>query len=209
MAPTGKTDRGMATRQRIVEAAARLFIADGYLTTTIAAIAREAGSGVQTVYLAFGSKVAILKTAIDVAVAGDYEDVPARLRPEADDASAAPDASSMLDICLEVGLASTERAGPMYQVCQAAAADPEVAKLLADIDRQRRSSWQQAAEWLAASTGFRPDLTAERALDILYALVSPDMWRTLVSECGWSSQQWRDFTRSTARAHLLHTGNAS
>lgn len=206
MAPTGKTARGMATRQRIVEAAARLFIADGYLTTTIAAIAREAGSGVQTVYLAFGSKVAILKTAIDVAVAGDYEDVPARLRPEADDARAAPDASSMLDICLEVGLASTERAGPMYQVCQAAAADPEVAKLLKDIDRQRRSSWQQAAEWLADSTGFRPDLTVERARDILYALVSPDMWRTLVCECGWSSQQWRDFTRATARAHLLHTG---
>ena len=77
MAPTGKTARGMATRQRIVEAAARLFVADGYLSTTITAIAREAGAGVQTVYLAFGSKVAILKTAIDVAVAGDYEDVPA------------------------------------------------------------------------------------------------------------------------------------
>jgi AcrR family transcriptional regulator len=205
MAPTGKTARGMATRQRIVEAAARLFVVDGYLSTTITAIAREAGTGVQTVYLAFGSKAAILKTAIDVAVAGDYEDVPARQRPEADDARAAPDASSMLDICLAIGLASTERAGPMYQVCQAAAADPEVAKLLADIDGQRRSSWQEAAEWLSKSAGFGPDLTAERARDILYALVSPDMWRALVSECGWSSQQWRDFARATARAHLLHT----
>jgi AcrR family transcriptional regulator len=205
VAPTGKTARGMATRQRIVEAAARLFVADGYLSTTITVIAHEAGTGVQTVYLAFGSKVAILKTAVDVAVAGDYEDVPARRRPEADDARAAPDASSMLDICLEVGLASTERAGPMYQVCQAAAADPEVAELLADIDRQRRSSWQEAAEWLSGRAGFRPDLTVERARDILYALVSPDMWRALVSECGWSSQQWRAFVRATARAHLLHT----
>jgi len=30
------------------------------------------------------------------------------------------------------------------------------------------------------------------------------MWRALVCECGWSSQQWRDFTRTTARAHLLY-----
>jgi AcrR family transcriptional regulator len=204
VAPTGKTARGMATRQRIVAAAARLFVADGYLSTTITAIAREAGTAVQTVYLAFGSKAAILKTAIDVAVAGDYEDIPAGQRPEADDARAAPDASSTLDICLEVGLASTERAGPMYQVCQAAAADPEVAKLLADIDGQRRASWQVAAEWLSGRPGFRPGLAVEQAGDILYALVSPDMWRALVCECGWSSQQWRDFTRTTARAHLLY-----
>jgi AcrR family transcriptional regulator len=205
MAPTGKTARGMATRQRIVEAATRLFVADGYLSTTVTAIAREAGVGVQTVYLAFGSKAAILKTAIDVAVAGDYEDIPVSRRPRADDARAAPDASSMLDICLEVALADTERAGPMYQVCQAAAADPEVAELLADIGRQRRSSWHQAAELLAGRAGFRPDLTVERARDILYALVSPDMWRILVSECGWSSRQWHDFTRAAARAQLLET----
>lgn len=204
MAPTGKTARGMATRQRIVEAATRLFVADGYLSTTITAIAQAAGTGVQTVYLAFGSKAAILKTAIDVAVAGDYEDIPASRRPEADAAREAPDAPSMLDIFLEVGLSSTERAGPMYQVCRAASADPEVAKLLTDIDRQRRASWQTAAEWLSDRAGLRPGLTAERASDILYALVSPDMWRTLVAECGWSSQQWRDFTQATARAHLLH-----
>jgi AcrR family transcriptional regulator len=204
VAPTGKTARGMATRQRIVEAATRLFVADGYLSTTITAIARAAGTGAQTVYLAFGSKAAILKTAIDVAVAGSYEDIPASRRPEADAARSAPDAPSMLDIFLEVGLSSTERAGPMYQVCRAASADPEVAKLLKDIDWQRRASWQTAAEWLSDRAGLRPGLTAERARDVLYALVSPDMWRTLVAECGWSSQQWRDFTRTTARAHLLN-----
>lgn len=204
MAPTGKTARGMATRQRIVAAAARLFVADGYLSTTIAAIAREAGTGTQTVYLAFGAKAAILKTAVDVAVAGDYADIPVARRPEADAARAAPDAPSMLDICLEVGLVGTERAGPMYRVCQAAAADPEVAELLADIDRQRRSSWDEAAGWLSGKAGFRPDLTAGQARDILYALVSPDMWRVLVCDCGWSSRQWRDFVRATARAHLLH-----
>lgn len=204
MAPTGKTARGMATRQRIVEAAARLFIADGYLSTTITAIAKAAGTGVQTVYLAFGSKSAILKTAIDVAVAGDHEDIPGLQRPEVDAARAAPDAASMLDILLEVGLSSTERAGPMYQVCRAASADPEVAELLTDIDRQRLASWQAAAEWLSSRDGLRSGLTAEQSRDVLYALVSPDMWRMLVAECGWSPRQWRDFTRTTARARLLH-----
>jgi AcrR family transcriptional regulator len=48
----------MATRHRVVAAAAPLFVRDGYVETTMAGIARAAGVAVQTLYLSFGSKAA-------------------------------------------------------------------------------------------------------------------------------------------------------
>jgi hypothetical protein len=53
-----------------------LFIRDGYLATTMAAVAGEAGVAVQSLYLRFGSKLEILKAAFDAAVVGGLEPVP-------------------------------------------------------------------------------------------------------------------------------------
>jgi AcrR family transcriptional regulator len=55
--------RGQATRTRIVEAARPLFVRDGYLETMMNGIATAAGVAVQTLYLAFGSKIAVLEAA--------------------------------------------------------------------------------------------------------------------------------------------------
>ena len=52
--------RARATRARVVAAAAPLFVTRGYLDTTMAELAGAAGVAVQTLYLAFGSKAAVL-----------------------------------------------------------------------------------------------------------------------------------------------------
>jgi AcrR family transcriptional regulator len=56
------------TEKRILTAATRLFIAEGYVATTLAAVAAEAFVGVRTVYLRFGSKAELLKRVIDAAI---------------------------------------------------------------------------------------------------------------------------------------------
>ena len=50
-----------ATRQRIIEAARALFVEQGYVETTVDAIAARAGVVKQTVYLAAGSKAQLLR----------------------------------------------------------------------------------------------------------------------------------------------------
>ena len=45
-----------ATRERIADAARRLFAANGYGSTSIEAIAAAAGVAVRTVYSVFGTK---------------------------------------------------------------------------------------------------------------------------------------------------------
>jgi AcrR family transcriptional regulator len=49
-----------ATRRRIVDAAQRLFLEQGYASTTIQQVADAAGVAVQTVYWAFGNKAALV-----------------------------------------------------------------------------------------------------------------------------------------------------
>jgi AcrR family transcriptional regulator len=69
-------------RRRVIDAAHRLFLENGFGATAIADIAREAGVSTPTVYAQFESKAGILARLIDVAVAGDDEDAGlARDRP--------------------------------------------------------------------------------------------------------------------------------
>src|SRR4249919_3977115 len=59
------------TEQRILAAATELFLADGYLATTLEDVARRAQVGARTVYVRFGTKAALFKRVIDVAIVGD------------------------------------------------------------------------------------------------------------------------------------------
>ena len=66
----------------VLSAATRLFIERGWAATTLAAVAAEAGTAVETVYSAFGSKSGLLIAAIDVAIVGDDDDTPLVKRPQ-------------------------------------------------------------------------------------------------------------------------------
>jgi AcrR family transcriptional regulator len=57
--------------ERILRAAHALFVQDGYQATTLAAVADAAGVAHRTVYVRFGTKAALLKRVIDMAIAGD------------------------------------------------------------------------------------------------------------------------------------------
>jgi AcrR family transcriptional regulator len=57
--------------ERILRAARKLFVRDGYQATTLAAVADAAGVAHRTVYVRFGTKPALLKRVIDVAIVGD------------------------------------------------------------------------------------------------------------------------------------------
>jgi AcrR family transcriptional regulator len=60
----------------VLEAAARLFTDRGWAATTLAAVAADAGTAVETVYAGFGSKSGLLTAAIDAAIAGIGSDGP-------------------------------------------------------------------------------------------------------------------------------------
>ena len=59
--PSLRVERAQVTRTRIADAARTLFSTRGYGSTTLTAIASEAGVAVQTVYAVYGSKAGILR----------------------------------------------------------------------------------------------------------------------------------------------------
>ncbi len=61
--------------ERIVRAAHELFVRDGYRATTLTAVADAAGVAHRTVYVRFGTKAALLKRVIDMALVGDLAPV--------------------------------------------------------------------------------------------------------------------------------------
>ena len=70
--PTGlRAARVLENEERIVRAAHQLFVRDGYQATTLTAVADAAGVAHRTVYVRFGTKAALLKRVIDVALVGD------------------------------------------------------------------------------------------------------------------------------------------
>lgn len=192
-----RADRSRATRARILVAAASLFLRDGFLTTTMAAIAAEAGVAVQTLYLAFENKTAILSAAFDSALAGDDEPVGLVQRDWYRAVLEDPDGRAALARFVTNASATVQRASPLYAVIQAAAADPEVADLLATNKSARHAGFARVAEALATKRGFVAGLSTEDAVGILYAVHSEETYLLLVKEHGWTSQRWEAWVLAT------------
>jgi AcrR family transcriptional regulator len=124
------------TEERIVAAATTLFLADGYVATTLEAVARQAGVGARTVYVRFGTKAALFKRVVDVAIVGDTAPVDVLGRDWMQLALTAPTAAERIAATAAVGRQIMERTGPLFLVAQqAAAVEPTIA-----------SYWQQGRE---------------------------------------------------------------
>lgn len=197
-----KSRRGAATRERIIAAAARLFARDGYLTTTMGDIAVEAGVAVQTLYLAYGSKVGILAAAHDVAIVGDADPVPLLERDWVSGLRADASVGAGWDRALEQLAPSTARVAPIYAVIVSASADPDVGDLLASLRKQRHASSQVLAEALLALPGAAHDADPDRVADVLYATLTVETYTLLVTERGWPVAQWRQWVHDTLAREL-------
>src|SRR6476646_7026379 len=102
-----------ATQRRVVEAARRLFLSKGYVATTMAEIAREAGVALQSVYSAGQSKADLLHLVTDLAVAGDDQEVMLIERPEYQAIRAESDPVQQLRMIANLIAPTMERLAPV------------------------------------------------------------------------------------------------
>jgi AcrR family transcriptional regulator len=176
----------MATRQRVVTAATPLFVRDGYVETTMAGIARAAGVAVQTLYLSFGSKAAVLEAALDAEPDDRPNEWPADVRAE-------PAGPAALRRYVEHRATHVERRFPLDSVLRAAAADPEPAELLDRARRTALAAHGQAVDELAEKPGFTTEISLQRATEIVATLLSHETYGLLVVTQGWPPQDWVDW----------------
>ena len=187
----------------MLQVAAALFLERGWAGTAMRAVAEGADVSLATVELQFGTKAALLKAAIDVAIAGDAVPVPVLERGWADQAAAAPDAPRFLELVADVlGPAQQRSAGLVLAVLEGATTDPRLGELAERLAAQRLGTATWIVRTLATKQPLRPDLAGEVGVETLWTLMDPAVFDRLVRYRHWSVagyQGW--FARSAA--HLL------
>ncbi|MBC6462189.1 TetR/AcrR family transcriptional regulator [Actinomadura sp. HBU206391] len=202
--PTSKrAQKAQATRRRILGAALELFVQDGYGATNLQDVADRAGVAVQTIYFVFGNKRALLKELVDVTIAGDDEPVATMDRPWYTDALAADTAQDVLSAFVAGTRSILERFAPIGKMVEAAAAsDPEVAGLWPQDVDPRYLVHEGVAKALVGKPDARPEVSVEEAADLLYGLLSPELYLLFVRERGWPQERWERWVGETLRAQL-------
>lgn len=191
-------ERSLATRNRIVDAATPLFVADGYLETTMSGIATAAGVAVQTLYLSFGSKVAVLEAALGPG-SPDQGEVLEKIRAE-------PDGRDGLGLHVVATVAAVAREHPLATVLRAAAADPEPAELLARTRRDALAGHTRAVDELAEKPGFTDRMSLQRATDVVATLLSAETYALLVATHGWTPADLTEWAVRHLVADLFPAG---
>ncbi|HEY5985918.1 MAG TPA: helix-turn-helix domain-containing protein [Streptosporangiaceae bacterium] len=189
------------SRRRVVAAATQRFLQAGYAATTIADVARAAGVAVQTVYSAVGGKAGLLIAVVNQAVAGDDRDVMFLEREWMTALRAEPDPHRQVRIFADTMTAIGARVVPLYVMMRAAAAgDPDVAAAWQrSVDLRRES----ARAVVAALRGRRPDVSQERAIDLVWMLASPEVYEMLVLQRGWAPAECADWVAGSISAAVL------
>jgi AcrR family transcriptional regulator len=198
------------TEQRILAAATELFLADGYVATTLEAVAKRARVGARTVYLRFGTKAALFKRVVDVAIVGDTEPVDVLGRDWMQAALTAPTAAERIRASAAVGRQIMERTGALFAVAQQAAA---IEPLIAAQWQQGReqSRYAQTVFWtrMAEDGLLDPGLDLEWLIDTFTILAAAETYLLITRLMGWDPDAYEDWLAATGtRLARVADGNS-
>ena len=200
----GGQARTRLARAAVVRAARALFLERGYAGTTIEAISGLSGIPPATVYRLFSSKLGILKELLDISIAGDDEAVTLEDRPYVRALLADRDPRKQLSGFAGITRGIMSRTEPVHRILvSAAGSDPDAAALLAEQTRQRQQGQAQIARSLARAGALRPKLRERDAVDIIHALMSPEVYRLLVCDRGWSPERYEQWLKDILIDQLL------
>jgi len=191
-----RRQQALATRARIAAAARRLFGAQGYAATSIAAIAAEAGVAVSTVYAVFGNKRSIL-----AAICEAWLDE-AQIRPLLEQALGDDDVRQRVATAARWTRQQWERGADVLTLLQTAAQDdPAVATMVQGWIADKS---QAMARFVASLDGaLQPGLDVDRASDLFDALTIPELYAELVGRSGWHPDEYEQWLAATLAWQLL------
>jgi AcrR family transcriptional regulator len=187
----------------MVEAAYLLMSTRGYMATTMADIAAEAGVAVQTVYFTFHSKPAVMRAAFEFAVKGDHLPTSPLERPWFAVMEKEPDYRRAVAIFVEASTPILQRATPLAAVFSALGGDPDLATVHELTERLQRDAYRTVIDALARKRPLRKGLSSEDATTILLVLVGTEVYRSMLVDYGWAEPKWRTWVIETLAESLF------
>jgi AcrR family transcriptional regulator len=148
---------------------------------------------VQTIYFVFGNKRSLLKEAVDTTIAGDDQPIATMERDWFRGALAATTAPELLRQLVHGTGQIIGRVAPVLDVLRSAAAiDPEIAEQWPQDSNPRYTVQAAAAKALVAKPG-ASHVSAGHAADLLYGILSPELYQLYVGDRGWTPEQWEQW----------------
>jgi AcrR family transcriptional regulator len=189
-----RQEQANQTRLQIVEAARSLFIERGYAGATLDAIAQQAGVAVETVYASFGNKRAILSKLIDVSVVGDDEPIPLLQRQGPLMTLQETDQHRQIELFVNDIYEIMGRMAPVFDIMRAAAkTEPDISEMLQNILNARFQGMLTFVRALLKNGSLREGLTPEAAAETVWALTSGELYILLITNRGWSENQYKQW----------------
>lgn len=185
----------------MLDAAYDLFCEQGFRATTMDAIAQRAGVAVQTLYFTFHTKDALLQEVHNRTVLGE-EAIPPDRQAWRLAAEREPDIRRSVALTVDGTATVLGRVAPMIPVFHAVSADPAGA-IYRHGEELRRRGYADLADELVGKAPLRPDISKQRANDLLFVLLGPEIYRSLVIEAGWTHEQWATWTTNALLRDLF------
>lgn len=189
------------TRQRVVEAAHNLFLARGYVATTMGDIAQEAGVALQSVYNVGQSKADLLHLVTDLAVSGDEQEVMLLDRPDFAAISVESSAERQVQMIAALIAATMERLAPVWVAYrEAATVDARAAANLIAAHRRRHDTFAGMIRMLPEERLRQP---LEESTATAWAIGSIDVFLLLRSVLEWDPARYSEWLSRTLVNQLV------
>lgn len=179
-----------------------LFLSQGFGTTSIGQIASAAGVSTQTVYATYGSKAGLLARAIDVALAGDWDDT--KVIDRIPTFVAVHDASDAAHFVEYAGIMRVlnARVAPLIRVLeQSASTDPALEALRGRLIERIQADCRQWIGQLGIEA-LRPGLSPQHAASVMAMIESPYVYSIFTTDADWTPDEYEEWL-AHALPHLL------
>jgi AcrR family transcriptional regulator len=186
------------TRNRLLQAAGEEFPVRGYAGTTVTRLAATAGVSVQTLYLAWGSKRAVLRGYMENVLSGGVgspEDAARRF-------AGLPPRERLAELAALV-TEIAERAATGWSLYRdASAVDPEIAADWNELQLLRHRLISRILSDIPASA-IAEGLTMKTAADTAWAIASPESYDLLVRRLGYQLEEFHDWMEQNLITAIL------
>ena len=187
------------SRRLLLAAAAGEFARVGYVAATVNRIAKEAGVTVPTLYLAWGSKRALLAAFLESSLAtplersGQYH--AAQLHPDNPAGTIAQIAELFCDVAQRAAIA-------WRTYSEGAAVDPAIAEEWRQVQTLRRATFTAL---LASVPDEAMRITRRDAIDTAWAIASPALYELMVCQGGYTPKRYQDWLTATLQISILRS----
>jgi AcrR family transcriptional regulator len=175
-----------------------LFLADGYVATTLEAVAQRARVAARTVYVRFGTKAALFKRVVDVAIVGDTKPVGVLDRDWMRLAMTAPTLGERITAGAAVGRQIMERTGALFAVAQqAVAVEPLIAGFWQEGREQSRYAQEVLWTKLADDGLLPPGVDLAWLIDTASILAAAETYLLVTRMLGWDLDTYQEWLTVT------------